>query len=305
MTDVAQNWFLTWGEGESEDAGKSFVLQVEISGLVFRDVLSDGINSYVLVERYESGSNGRWKMIGQTAVVKDEESPKYPESFRVFYQQHTDLSNDFLRVTCVNRRDALGHTDVIGTVSISVYELVRTFGTRVRVELLSRKRKDERVVGRVTLVGEGLPSQSPRGGDNLFKFKIACQAPRKSEVRYGMPRPFLVISRERDDGTWSTVWRTPIAKRQSRMSLNRSAFLFKEFHLRQSEMVLGKRPQRRILFALLHHGKKGDPHIELGEAITSADELLNDLEADSSTDLLLNGEVIGMSSQNNLALMSL
>lgn len=159
--EAASNWFLTW-DSDSPSEGKSFLLQVEISNLTYRDLLSDGVNSYVTICRQRNGPSSGWELIGKTGVLKDENKPAYPEGIRIFYEQGTNLSEDLLKVICYHRREGLKSEEMIGSACISVRELVRAFGTRVQVELVRKKR--ERVVGWVWFLGEGLPEVSPRGG---------------------------------------------------------------------------------------------------------------------------------------------
>lgn len=290
--EAAANWFLTWDEDAAE-AGKSFLLQIKLSNLVFRDLLSDGINSYATICRQRNGPGSAWELMGKTAIIKDESNPEYPEGFRIFYEQDTNLSEDLLKVICYHRRDTLGHEEVIGTACISVRELVRTFGTRVQVELL--KKKTEKVVGAVCFLGEALPNLSPRGGGKAFEFQIAAMVPRKTDVKYQVAKVFLVISRERDDKTWGIVYRSDVVKKLAVVNLTnrKHQIVFKPFKLRQAEFVLGMTPMRRIKFSFFQKGKRGEPHINVGEVVTNADELSHEFVEDTSLDFSLNGQVIG------------
>lgn len=288
----ASNWFLCWDE-ETAGEGKSFQLQVKIENIVFRDLLSDGINSYITVCRQRKGSTSGWELLGKTAPIKDEANPEYPEGFRIFYDQETNLDEDSLKVICYHRREGLGHEEVIGTASTSIRELVRTFGTRVQFELL--KPKKNKVVGTVWFLGEPLPSQSPRGGSNIFQFKIAAMAPRATKVTLQPSRVFLVIFREREDGTWGVVYRGPVVKRHAVVKIinPRLPIVLSPVSVRQSELVLGSTPMRRIKFSFFHAGRHGEPHVILGEVTTTVDEILNEFSEDTSLDFSLNGEVIG------------
>lgn len=290
--EAAANWFLTWDEDAAE-AGKSFLLQVQLSNLVFRDLLSDGINSYANVCRQRNGPASAWELVGKTAIIKDETNPQYPEGFRIFYEQDTNLSEDLLKVICYHRRDTLGHEDVIGTACISVRELVRTFGTRVQVELV--KKKTEKVVGSVWFLGEALPSQSPRGAANVFEFRISAMAPRIADVKFQVAKVFLVVSRERDDNTWGIVYRSDVVKKLAMVNLTnrKHQIVLKPFQLQQSEIVLGMTPMRRVKFSFFQKGKRGEPHINIGEVVTSADELSHEFVEDISLDFSLDGQVMG------------
>lgn len=290
--EAAANWFLTWDE-DTADEGKSFLLQIKLSNIAFRDLLSDGINSYATICRQRKGPGSAWELLGKTAIIKDEPNPEYPEGFRIFYEQDTNLSEDLLKVICYHRRDALGHEEVIGTACISVRELVRTFGTRVQVELL--RKKTEKVVGAVCFLGEALPNQSPRGAANAFEFRISAMAPRKVDVKYQVAKMYIVISRERDDKTWGIVYRSDVVKKLAVVNLKnrKHQIVFKPFKLRQAEFVLGMTSMRRIKLAFFQKGKRGEPPINIGEVVTTADELLHDFVEDTSLDYSLDGQVVG------------
>lgn len=288
----ASNWFLSWDE-ETADKGKSFQLQIKLSNLVFRDLLSDGINSYVTVCRQRKGPDSGWELIGKTAAIHDERNPEYPEGFRIFYDQETNLNEDLLKIICYHKREGFGHEEVIGTSCISIRELVRAFGTRVQAELL--KPKKEKVVGSTWFLGEPLPNQSPKGGSNTLEFRISAMMPRKSEVKYQVARVFLAISRERADSTWGTVYRSPVVKRHPVIKIvnRRLPILMKPVTVRQSELVLGATPLRKVKFSFFHAGRHGEPHVVIGEVVTSVDEILNEFSEDTSLDLTLGDQIIG------------
>lgn len=286
---AASNWFLTWENEDAEDL-KSFVLQIHVTDLTFRDVLSDGINSYVSICRQRNGPVSGWELIGKTNIIRDETSPAYPQGFRIFYGPDTDLDQDRLRIICYHRRDAWAREQVIGTATISLMEMVRTFGTKTKVELV---RKGGKVMGSVWFLGEALPSQSPRGGDNEMRWKIAAMAPRKA--RMGI-RTFLVVSREREDKTWAVLYRSEVVKRNlisEIWSSNKLSVLFPSLVLRQSEVVLGKTPVRRVRFEIFEKGKHGEGHVCIGEVTTSVDEILNEFVEDTSLSLKVDGEMVG------------
>lgn len=292
-TKAATNWFLTWDEDSAAD-GKSFLLQVELTNLIHRDLLSDSINSYVTICRQRNGPSSGWELIGKTALIKDDPNPAYPQGFRVFYEQCTDLSHDLLKVICYHRRDTLAHEDIIGTACISVRELVRAFGTRVQVELL--KGKTDKIVGAVWFLGEALPNQSPRGANNSFEFCISAMPPRRADLKFPVvPKLFLVVSRERDDQTWAVVYRTDVVRGQTMAGLlnKHMRIVFKPFALKQSELVLGKTPMRRVRFDLFQKGKHGESHVCVGSVYTCVDELLNEFLEDTSLDLLVDGGTVG------------
>ncbi|CDF33925.1 unnamed protein product [Chondrus crispus] len=290
--EAAANWFLTWDE-DAADAGKSFLLQVKIAALSFRDLLSDGINSYATICRQRNGPDSAWELLGKTAIIKDDPNPEYPEGFRVFYEQDSNLSEDLLKVICYHKRDGLGHEDVIGIACISVRELVRTFGTRVQVELL--RKKSQKVAGSICFMGEALPHHSPRGSNTTFDFHVAAMTPRKNDGKYQFAKMFLVISRERDDKTWGIVYRSDVVKKLAIVNLTKSKhqIVFKPFQLRQAEFVLGMTPKRRIKFSFFQKGRRGEPHIRIGQVVTSAEELLQDFAEDTSLDFMLDDRVIG------------
>lgn len=292
-TQAATNWFLTWDEDSITD-GKSFLLQVQLTNITRRELLSDAVNSYITICRQRNGPSSGWELIGKTALIKDDPNPAYPEGFRVFYEQHTNLTLDLLKVICYNRRDTLGHEEIIGTACISVRELVRAFGTRVQVELM--RGKSDRIVGAVWFLGEALPNQSPRGGNNCFDFEISAMPHRKSEIKFTVvPRLFLVVSRERDDQTWAVVYRSDVVRRLTMSSLlnRRMQIVFKAFSLKQSELVLGKTPMRKIKFDFWQKGKHGEAHVCVGSVQTCVDELLNDFAEDTSLDLMVDGQTVG------------
>lgn len=288
----ASNWYLTWDE-DTADQGKSFQLQVKLNNLTVRDLLSDSINSYITVCRQREGPSSGWELIGKTTTIRDDANPEYPEGFRIFYDQETNLNQDSLKVICYHKREGFSHEEVIGSSTISIRELVRAFGTRVQAELI--KPKKNKVVGSTWFLGEPLPNQSPRGGANSFEFKIAAMAPRKSEVKFQVARVFLVISREREDSTWGVVYRSPIVKRHPVVQLINPSLpiLMKPVSVHQSELVLGSTPYRKVKFCFYHAGRHGEPHITIGEVVTSVDEILNEFAEDTSLDLTIDGQVIG------------
>lgn len=291
-TQAATNWFLTWDEDSIAD-GKSFLLQVQLTNVTHRDFLSDSINSYITICRQRNGPSSGWELIGKTALIKDDANPAYPEGVRVFYEQHTNLTEDLLKVICYNRRDALGHEDIVGTACISVRELVRAFGTRVQVELV--RGKSDNVVGMAWFLGEALPNQSPRGGNTCFEFEISVMPHRKSEVKFTVvPRLYLVVSRERDDQTWAVVYRSEVVRLTMSGLLNRRMrIVFKPFSLKQSELVLGKTAMRKIKFEFLQKGKHGETGMCVGSVQTCVDELLNEFMEDTGLDLVVDGQTVG------------
>lgn len=268
------------------------MLQIKLSNLVYRDLLSDTINSFILLFRRED-MNRTWTEVGRTAIIYDEMNPEYPEAFPISFSKSTNLSEDMLKVVCYNHKEPLGHNDIIGTAKISMRELVRAFGTRVQIELV--KKRNEKVVGSVWFLGESLPVASPRESCTQFRFKISSMAPRKSEVKHQTPKVFLVISREREDKTWSVVYRSSVVKRGSFVGIvNRKAPLtFKAFQISQADLTLSMATGRKIKFTFFQKGKNSEPHVCVGEVTTSVDELVNDFVADTSLDLCLNGEVVG------------
>lgn len=259
---------------------------------MYRDLLGDAIHSFVVIYRQHSGRKN-WEEVGRTAIIRDEPSPQFPEGFRLYYDQATNLSEDKLKVVSYIRREALHREAVIGTAEISMRELVRAFGTRVQVELI--KNRSDKIVASIWFLGEALPCCSPRGGSNILHFEISSRLPRNIDLKHQSLRMYLQISRERTDLTWSAVYRSPFVKSSSLLALrNRNATLnFNPFELRQSELVLGMSIDRRVKFSFFQKGRKNQPHSCVGEVITTVNQLLNGFEQYTTLDLRVNDELVG------------
>lgn len=296
----ATNWFLTWDESSAHH-GKSLSLQVKILNISFRDFLSDGVNSSTAVYR-RSAFDKTWTHLGTTDIIRDDVNPEYPEAFRLCYDQQTDLTRDAIKVVVFNRRDTLGHEDVIGSASISMRELVRAFGTRVQVELI--RRRDNRVVGTVWFIGEALPTCSPQNASDKLTFCIAAMPPRRIDIGFHTPRMFFTVARERQDNTWSVVYRSELLKKSTlslhsitlstlALSSKKGVLEFKPFTLQLGDLMLGMTMSRRVRFTFYQKGKHGDVHMVVGQVNTTVDELVNEFAQDTSLDVLVKGEIVG------------
>jgi hypothetical protein len=302
MTNAGSNWFLTWSE-DDEDTGKSFLLQVEIEGVSSPSALCDAVNPYVRVTRSASGVTGPWKSIGETSVIPDEKDAAFPEGFRIFYEHATDLTKDMVRASVYHKHDSgLQSDDLIAEATVTLNELLRTFGTKLKLELL--RPKTDKICGRIQFLGEALPARSPRGGKNSFKFRIKIEPPPKEAAvggihLLGTPRLFLLVSRERADGSWGVLHRSGLVKKGSTRvsrkmpSRHGSHLMVPKFALTQTELILGGVPTRPIQFQVFLKGRKDEGHRCIGRTVLTVDELLNDLESDSSVDYMLDDEILG------------
>lgn len=291
------NWFRTWAE-DDDGVGKSFHLQVELEGLSVHTHTSP----YVKLSRSSSGIAGPWKRIGETSVVSDEKDPAFAEGFRIFYEQATDLSKEMVKAEVWHHREGLMSDERVGEASLALIELLRTFGTKVKIDLL--KHKSEKLAGRVQFLGEKLPPVSPRGGKNSFTFRIKIETPPSEEISSGNgtfapSRLFIAVSRERQDGSWGMVHRTGYVRTGStRMSQKlkakrRSYLSVPSFMLAQTELLLGEGLSRPIRLQVIMHGRKDESHSVIGAAILTVDELLHDLSSETSVDFCIDDEIIG------------
>lgn len=295
-----ENWFTTFSEDE-EVSGKSFLLQVELEGLSSRDRLSDDVTSFVKLGRSSAGPGGPWKPIGRTSVIEDDPNPSFQEGFRVFYNHETNLGTELIRASAF-QTSSLSGEEFIGSSEITMRELLRTFGTSLKLELF--RPNSEKICGRITFLGEGLPSRSPRGGQNTFEFKFKAMVPPKEISGTGSvqmslamtaQRLFLVVSRERDDGSWSTVHRTGYVKKGSMLMVRsrRAHLTFPAVKILQKELVLGKTPTRAVRFKLFQQGRRGDEHVPVGSATTTVGDLLENLGPGGSLGLHIHGDEVG------------
>lgn len=295
-TSLGANWFHTWADEESY--GKSFHLQVELEGLSVHTHTSP----YVKLSQSSHGISGPWRDIGQTSVVSDEKDPAFAEGFRILYEQSTDLTAEMVKAEVWHHRDGLMPDERVGEASVSLMELFRTFGTKVKVEIL--KQKSDKIVGRIQFLGEKLPTSSPRGGKNSFSFKMKVETPPSQEISSGHgtfapSRLFVLVSREREDGSWGIVHRTGYFKTgstrmsQKLKSKRKSYLIVPRFTLNQGEMLLGEGPERPIRMQVVMHGRKDEKHTVIGTSVLSVDELLNDLFSETSVDFCADEEIVG------------
>lgn len=287
----SSNWFLTWDKDSAND-GKCFLLQIKLQNVNHRQIRSDGPNVYAVVYRRYNGAVTYTK-VGTTSLIKDDRNPEFPDGFRIYFDQYTDLSDDMLKIICFHRRELPpSHEYVIGAATITIRELVRTFGARVNVELV--RQHDGRSVGGVWFLAEPLPVRSPRGGSNVMEFTISVLPPRRTEIKFQTTRIFIVVERQRNDMTWSAVYRSEVFKRDGVKRLNKKARIYiNPFEIRQGELVLGMTAMRKIRFSLFQKGKKGESHVRLGEVISSVDELMNEFQVDTSLDVRVNSQIVG------------
>lgn len=284
------NWFLTWGE--DDDASKSFLLQVEGEGLSYGGLLSDTVNSFAKIERSSNGVSGPWEEVGETGVLFSERNPQYAEGFRLVYEQGEDLTKEMVKVGIYQKHDSIVIADarsreLIGEVRVTLNELLRTFGTKLKVEL--RRPKSDKICGRVQMLGEALPARSPRGGRNSFEFNVKIQAP-PNEVfdnvsgAVGALKMYLIITRERDDGSYSVLYRTGYVKkgitRMSRKlhSKRGSQLVFEAFTLMQQLIILDGKMTRPLRFQLMVKGKGDEENHCLGYSDFSVDEVRFDYD---------------------------
>lgn len=287
----SRNWFLTW-DADSANDGKCFLLQIKLFNLIYRQNRNEGPNVYAVVYRRHNGAKTFTK-IGTTSIIKDDRHPEFPDGFRIYFDQQTDLSDDLLKIICFHRRELPpSHEYVLGAATISIRELVRTFGARVNVELL--RQDNQRVAGGVWFYAEALPVRSPRGGSNIIQFSLSVLPPRRSEIRFQSIRIFAVIERERSDRTWSVVYRSDVYKHEGMIRLTRKPRIqFDTFQVRQGELILGMTALRRVRISFLQKGRRTDPHLRIGEVMTSVDELISDFHVDCRLELCLNSKVVG------------
>lgn len=295
------NWFTTWDEGE--ECGKSFQLQVALEGVSNPSIIHDTVNAYVQLQRSSNGVSGPWEPIGNTSVVQDEKDPQFAEGFRVFYEQDTDLTKDMLRAQVFHKHDmGLQSDDLIGEADVTLNELLRTFGTRLMVELL--RPKSDKIAGRIWFLGEALPCMSPRGGKNSFDFRIKMQTPPSDVVQdahggLGSSRIFIIVSRERTDGSWGVLHRTGYVKKGStRVSRKihshlKSYLMVPRFNLLQTNLILGGKLERQIQVQVLIKGRKDEGHTLVGTSTFTIDDLLKYLRSDTCVDLTKDDEIIG------------
>lgn len=288
----SSNWFLTWDD-ESHHGGKSFLLQVKIRDLVHRNPLTDVVNSYAIIHRRHNGEN-TYTQIGTTSLIQNDCNPEYPDGFRIYYDRHTDLADDFLNVVCYHRREVTpSYQFALGSATITVRELVRAFGARINVELV--RQKDRKVVGSVWFIAEALPVRSPKGGDNIMQFCMSVLPPKIVGIKLQSLRLFLLVERERSDRTWSVVYRSRVYKRDVVQSLtNRHRLIaFKPFEIRQGELVLGMSAMRKIRFSFLEMARRGHPPFTVACVVTSVDQLMNEFQADSCLNACIDNQVVG------------
>lgn len=287
----SRNWFLTW-DADSVNDGKCFLLQIKLFNLVHRQNRNEGPNVYAIIYRRHNGAKTFTK-IGTTSIIKDDRHPEFPDGFRIYFDQQTDLSDDLLKIICFHRRELPpSHEYVLGAATITIRELVRTFGARVNVELI--RQGSQRVAGGVWFYAEALPVRSPRGGSNVIQFSLSVLPPRRSEIRFQSVRMFLVVERERSDRTWSVVYHSDVYKHEGMMRLTRKPRIrFDTFQVRQGELILGMTALRKIRISFLQKGKRTDPHLRIGEVTTSVEELITDFQVDCRLDLCLNSNVVG------------
>lgn len=295
------NWFTTWDE--DDESGKSFFLQTSLEGVSNPSLLHDSVNAYVELQRSGNGVCGPWEVIGSTSVVFDEKDPDFAEGFRVLYDQDTDLTKDMLRARVFHKHEsALLSSQLIGEADVSLNELLRTFGTKLMVELL--RPKTDKICGRIWFLGEALPSSSPRGGKNAFEFRIKLQTPPSDAFQDGVgmigaPRLFLIVSRERTDGSWGVLYRTGYVKKGStRISRKihsrlRSYLIVPRFTLQQTNLILGGKVDRQIQVQVLTKCRKDDGHKVVGTSVFTVDDLIHDLRSDTSVDFVQDEESIG------------
>lgn len=288
------NWFLTWDD-QSRSDGKSFLLQIKFHNLLHRNPTTDVINSYAVIHRRHNGEH-TFIEVGTTSMIPNDPNPQYPDGFRVYYDQHTDLTDDLLRVICYHRREvAPSYHHVLGSATITLRELLRAFGARVSVELI--RKKDAKVVGSVWFIAEPLPIRSPRGGSNTMQFTLSVMHPKYAGVKFQFNtiRLFLVIERERSDHTWSVAYRSRVYKRDLVQSLaSRSAYIVLDpFQVRQGELVLGMTATRKIRFSFFQKAKKGQPHFIVAHVVTTVAELMTEFQVHSSLDASIDSNVVG------------
>lgn len=299
---TGSNWFTSWEEGE--ESGKSFLLQVSLEGVTNPSLIHDSVNAYVRLQRSTCGVGGPWEEIGNTETVENETDPEYAAGFRILYTEETDLTKDVLRAQVFHKHDTgLQSDEKLGEADVTLNEMLRTFGTKLMVELL--KPKKDKIAGRIWFHGEALPLVSPRGGHNLFDFRIKMQTP-PSDVcgdaydRLGASRMFLVVSRERPaDGSWAVVHRTGYVKKGStRVSRKihshlKSYLMVPRFRLLQTNLILGGTLERQIRVQVFMKGRKDEGHSLIGTSVFTVDELLKYLRSDTCVDFTKDEDIIG------------
>lgn len=301
----AQNWFLTWGE--DDEWVKSFLLQIEGEGISHGGIISDTVNSFAKVERSSNGAQGPWELVGETNVLLNESNPQFAEGFRLLYEQSMDLAKEMIQVSIYQKHDKLVLSDarareLLGEARVTFEELFRTFGTKLKVELL--RGKTDKICGRVQLLGEALPATSPRGGRNTFEFNLKLQTP-PTEVfdnvasTSGTPRMYATVSRERADGSWSLLHRTGyVRKGTTRMSrklhsIRGSQLIFEPFTLMQQLMILDGKTTRPLRLQFMLKGKNDEENQCIGYSYFSVDELINDMGTETSVDFFQYEEILG------------
>lgn len=225
------NWFVNWDDASCSEHGKCFFLQIRLEDVninlvhspcgpfssfstpststprsqslfrrslpsFLRDRMRNNLpNLYTTIyRRHHDGT--AFARIGTTDVVTADASPNYADGVRIFYDQHTNLNNDIIKIVClqsyqghgrgnINRGQHKQHdlenvqehfkgspSDVeVGSCSLSINELVRAFGARVQMELVNEQ--TNAVVGHAWFLAEAMPIGSPRRNECTSRFHLS------------------------------------------------------------------------------------------------------------------------------------
>lgn len=181
-------------------------LSLELSSLANFDVLSKS-DPQVFVYMGERGTTGtatRWRLVGATEMIRDNLNPKFSKSVPVDYYFEEVQQIRFVVCDIDKPSGRMEDQDLIGEVTCTLSDIVASRGAMSRklmnpkytqnlgtLHVRAHEVKDLKTTARLTLSGSRLDKKD----------------------FFGKSDPYLVISRQNKDQSWTVVHRTEVIKK--------------------------------------------------------------------------------------------
>lgn len=229
-------------------------LSIACRNLLDRDLLSKSDPLCVVLLK-DFGSS-QFKEVGRTEVIKNTLNPDFVKKITVDYHFEESQKLIFDVYDSDSSSTSLDKHDFLGRMECTLGEIVSVQGSQFRRTLRTNVRSD---AGTITVVAEELGKSR-----ELYVMQFCAEKLDKKDF-FGKSDPFLVFSKQIDDGSMSVTHKTEVIKR----NLNPT---WKPFSI-HSRVLCSANPEKLIKIAVYDYDRDGS-HDFIGEFETNLITLL-------------------------------